>query len=225
MIEVIPGILEKEWEMIEERLRLVTGLVDWVQLDFADNTLVPNTTFLDFSRFTRHASARLPKTGTVGQASVAGGPQLEAHFMVANPEKYIKAAVDAGFKRVIAQVEAHDPRLFLDAAKHEEVEVGIAIDGPTEFEAVEPFLEEVDFVLVMMVEAGFSGGTFLPECLEKIKSIHSYLPDLPIEADGGISDKTARLVTEAGATRLVSTSFLFRDPANIAGAIDRLKSV
>ncbi len=208
MIEIIPGILEKEWEMIEERIRLVTGLVDWVHIDFVDNTLVPNTTFLDFSRF-----SRLPQS-----------PQLEAHFMVASPEKYIKAAVDAGFKRLIAHVEAHDPRIFLDQVKYEHVEVGIAIDGPTEFETLEPFLEEVDFVEVMMVEAGFSGGTFLPECAEKIKSIHSYLPDLPIEVTGGITDKTARIAVEAGATRLVSTSYVFQYPANIAGAIDRLRN-
>ncbi|MCX6793482.1 MAG: hypothetical protein NTY06_00035 [Candidatus Gottesmanbacteria bacterium] len=214
MIDVIPGILEKEWEMIAGRLRLVTGFVDWVQIDVADNTMVPNTTFLDFSRFPQIPQIPQP-------ASSAGG--LEAHLMVANPEKYIKAAADAGFKRLIAHVEAHDLRIFLDQVTYEHVEVGIAIDGPTEFEAIEPFLEEVDFVLVMMVEAGFSGGTFLPECIEKIKSIHSYLPDLPIEVSGGISDTTARLVREAGATRLVSTSYIFKDPANIAAAIERLK--
>lgn len=208
MVEIIPGILEKEWEMLEERFRLVIGLVDWAQIDFADNTIVPNTTFLDFARF----------------VPLAKQISLEAHLMVANPEKYIKSLADAGFKRLIAHVEAHDPRLFLDAVKHEVVEVGIAIDGPTEFETVEPFLEEVDFVLVMTVEAGFSGAAFLPECVEKIKSIHSYLPDLPIEVDGGITDVTARLVKEAGATRLVSTSFLFKDPANIAAAIERLKT-
>ncbi len=209
MVEVIPGILEKEWEMIEERLRLVTGLVDWVQIDFADNTLIPNTTFLDFARFTDYSDIL----------------SLEAHFMVANPEKYIKAAADAGFKRLIAHVEAHDPRLFLDQVTYEDVEVGIALDGPTEFETIEPFLEEVDFVEVMMVEAGFSGGTFLPECIEKIKSIHSYLPDLPIEVSGGIDEKTARLVTDAGATRLVVNSFLFQNPGNIKSAIEQLRAV
>jgi len=210
MIEVIPGILEKEWEMIEERLRLVTGLVDWVQIDVADNTMVPNTTFLDFSKF-----VQLVKFDKF--------PALEAHFMVANPEKYIKAAVDAGFKRLVAHVEAHDPRIFLDQVKYEHVEVGIAIDGPTEFETVEPFLEEVDVVLVMMVEAGFSGSAFLPECVEKVRSIHANFPDLPIEVGGGINDKTARLVKDAGATRLVSSTYIFKDPANITTAINQLK--
>jgi ribulose-phosphate 3-epimerase len=209
MIEIIPGILEKEWEMIEERLRLVAGIADWVQISFADNTMVPNTTFMDFAKFPPYAKEI----------------SLEAHLMVSSPEKYIKAAADAGFKRLIAHAEAHDPRIFFDQVKYEQVEVGIAIDGPTEFEVVEPFLEEVDFVEVMMVEAGFSGGTFLPECVEKIKSIHNYLPDLPIEVSGGISDKTARLVVEAGATRLVSTSFLFEDPANIKGTIERLSNL
>lgn len=209
MVEVIPGILEKEWEMLEERLRLVVGLVDWVQIDIADNTMVPNTTVLDFTKFAPYAKR----------------VSLEAHLMVSQPEKYIKKLVDAGFKRLIAHVEAHDPRLFFDQVKYEQVETGIAIDGPTEFEAVEPFLEEADAVLVMMYEAGFSGQKFQPEQIEKIKSLHAYLPDLPIEVDGGITDVTARLVKEAGATRLVSTSFLFQNPANIASAIEHLKNV
>lgn len=208
MIEVIPGILQKEWEMIEERLRMVTPYAPWVQIDFADNTLVPNTTFMDFAAFKPFAEKH----------------SLEAHLMVAQPEKYINDAADAGFKRLIAHVEAHDPRIFFDQVKYEHVEVGIAIDGPTEFEQVEPYLEEVDFVLVMTIESGFSGQPFLPECVEKIKSIHNYLPDLPIEVDGGINDQTARLVKEAGATRLVVTSYLFNDPANIAAAIEHLKN-
>ena len=209
MIDVIPGIgPQKDRKIIEERIRLITPYTQWIQLDFADNTIVPNETFMDFVAF-KPFSEKL---------------SLEAHLMVASPEKYIKPAADAGFKRLIAHVEAHDPRLFFEQAEYEEVEVGIAIDGPTEFEAVEPYLEEADFVLVMTVEAGFSGGKFLPECVEKIKTIHNYLPDLPIEVGGAINDQTARLVKEAGATRLVATSFIFGDPANIASAIEHLKN-
>lgn len=209
MIDVIPGIgPQSAWSVIENRLNLVIPHTQWVQVDFADNTMVPNTTFLDFAAFSPYADR----------------VSLEAHLMVAQPEKYIKDASDAGFRRLIAHVEAHDPRIFLEQVKFEDVEVGIAIDGPTEFEQVEPFLEEADFVLVMTVEAGFSGGTFLPECVEKIKTIHNYLPDLPIEVDGGMNETTARLVREAGATRIVSTNYIFNDPANIVHAIDTLKN-
>jgi ribulose-phosphate 3-epimerase len=207
MIDIIPGILEKEWAPIEERIRLVAPHTEWVQIDVADKTLVPNATFLDFSKF-----------------SSITKPYLEAHLMVAKPETYIKSLADAGFKRLIVHVESHDPRMFLDQAKYEHVEVGIAIDGPTELEIAEPFLEEVDFVLVMTIEAGFSGQPFLTENLEKIKKIHENFPDLPIEVDGGINDKTAKLVKEAGATRLVSTSYLYQNPAEIALKIANLKN-
>lgn len=205
MIDVIPGILEKDWQEIERRIALVAPHVSWVHIDVADNTLVPNTTFLDFPKLSQ-------------------SPQFEAHLMVVHPEKYIKPLADAGFKRLIVHVEAQDPRLFFDQAQYEHVEVGIAIDGPTELEQVEPFLEEVDCVLVMMIEAGFSGQELQPENIEKIKAIHQGFPDLPIEVDGGINDSTAKLVKDAGATRLVSTSFLFRDPQRIAEAIELLQN-
>lgn len=210
MIDVIPGILEKDWNTIEERIKLVAPHVDWVQIDIADNTMVPNTTFLDFAKF-KSIETKYPNLS------------LEAHLMVAKPETYIKALVDSGFKRLIAHIECQDPRVFLDEAKYEHVEAGVAIDGPTEFELVEPFLGEVDCVLVMTIEAGFSGQPFMTETLEKIKTIHTNVPDLPIEVDGGINDVTGKLAREAGATRLVSTSYLFKHPESIAQAIEHLK--
>lgn len=211
MIDVIPAIIEKDWIEIERKIKLVAALVGSIQVDFADNTIVPNATFLTIESF-----APLIKS----YPAVA----FEAHLMVANPHKLIRPLAQTGFKRIIAHVESQDPRLFLDEAQYESVEVGIAIDGPTEISEVEPFLEEVDFVLIMTIEAGFGGQPFLPETVEKIKAIHNHYPDLPIEVDGGINDATAKLVKDAGATRLVSGSFLFRDPAHIAEAIERLKN-
>ena len=217
MIDIIPGILEEDFEEIERRIGWVSPFVSWVQIDVADNTLVPNETCLDFSKF-----EALIHSQSSGQAK--HNLSFEAHLMVAEPEKYIRPLADAGFKRLIAHVESHDPRRFLDEATYESVEAGIAIDGPTELEQVEPFLESVDVVLVMTIEAGFSGQALMPETIEKIKTIHENFPDLAIEVDGGINDKTAKLVKDAGATRLVSTSYLFRDPTHIADAIARLKN-
>lgn len=207
MLEVIPGVgMQTDWQVISDRLNGIVGVSQWAQVDFCDNTLFPVSTLLDFEKF-KEFSEKI---------------SLEAHLMVAKPEQYIKAAADAGFKRLIAHVEAHDPRLFLDQIQYEHVEVGIAIDGATEFEQVEPFLEEVDFVVVMTVEAG--GQTFLPECVEKIRSIHSYLPDLPIEAEGAITDVTSRVVKDAGATRIVASRFIFQDASYISAAIEKLKN-
>lgn len=209
MVDVLPGILEQDPARIVEKIALVSPHTPWAHIELLDNTLVPNATCMDGDIF-RPLSTSI---------------SLEAHLMVANPEKYIRMVADGGFKRIIAHVEAHDPRLFLEQVAYEQLEVGIALDGPTEFEQVEPFLEEIDFVVVMMVEAGFSGGTFLPECVDKIKSIHDYVPDLPIEVDGGITPQTARLVVEAGASRIISGTYLFSNPGNIVSAIDSLKTV
>ena len=208
MIDIIPGSFEQDFSAIEERLQSVEGVVDWAQIDIADETLVPAKSLLEFEKF----------------GELAKKISLEAHLMVANPEKYIRPLVDAGFRRLIAHVECNDPRLFLDAAKYESVEVGLAVDGATEIEQIEPFLEEIDVVLVMTVEAGASGEPFLPETVEKIRLIHQNLPNLPIEVDGGINDQTVKLVKDAGATRAVSTSYIFKDPKRVAEAIEHLQN-
>jgi ribulose-phosphate 3-epimerase len=193
MIDVIPGIFEKDLSAIKERISLASPDVSWLHIDVADQTLVANESFRDFSQW-----KDMPKHIS-----------FEAHLMVVNPEMYVKQLADAGFKRLIAHVECQDPRRFLEMAQYEEVEVGLAIDGPTEFEIFEPFLEELDVALIMTIEAGFSGQPFLPETIEKIKMIHQNVPDITIEVDGGINATTAKLCVESGASRLVSTSYLF----------------
>jgi len=100
----------------------------------------------------------------------------------------------------------------------------MALDGDTEIDQVEPFLEEIDFVVVMTAEAGASGGTFLPETVEKIKLIRQNFPDLPIEAVGGITDASVKAVKDAGATRIVATDYIFKDPQHVAEAIETLKN-
>jgi ribulose-phosphate 3-epimerase len=211
MIDIIPGILESEFSEIEYKVGLVAPYVEWVQIDFSDGTLVPGNTCMHIEKF----QTLCPKYPNVS---------FEAHLMVTKPEKYIRGLATAGFKRLIAHVEADDTRIYLAEVEYESVEVGLAIDGTTEVGEIEPFLEKIDTVLVMTVEAGASGQKFLPETVEKIKAIHEGYPDLPIEVDGGINDVNIKIVKDAGATRAVMTSYIFTQTERIAKAIARLKN-
>jgi ribulose-phosphate 3-epimerase len=213
MLEVIPGILEQSIDELNKKVDLVARVQEhtWIQIDIADGTLVPAVSVFDMAAITK---------------IIADHPTIsfEAHLMVASPEKYLKPLVDAGCKRIIAHVESIDPRLFIEDAKYESVEIGLAIDGSTELEQIEPFMEDLDCVLIMTIEAGASGQTLLPETVEKIKTLRDLYPDMPIEVDGGINDQTAKIVADAGATRVVITSYAFNDPRLMQSHIKRLEA-
>lgn len=212
-MEIIPGINEADVKELERKITLVAPHVDTIQLDIGDNTIFPSETVHDMAILTPIIE-KFTKTGT----------KFEAHLMVGLPIPYLKALADAGCARVIAHVECHEPREFLAEARTHEMEVGMAIDVESDFELIEPFLEEVDFVLVMTVETGASGQEFEQNALETIKTIHRNLPDLPIEVDGGMTQDTAKIVKEAGVTRIVTTSYLFNSEHNIADALENLQN-
>lgn len=212
MMEIIPGINEGDVKELERKITLVAPHVDMIQIDVGDNTIFLSDTVHDVVLLTPIIE-KFTKTGT----------KFEAHLMVANPLPYLKPLADAGVARVIAHVECHDPREFLAEARTHEIEVGLALDVESDFELIEPYLEEVDTVLVMTIETGASGQDFESNAMETIKTIHRNLPDLPIEVDGGMNPDTAKIVKEAGATRIVSTSYLFNSEHTIADAITTLQ--
>ncbi len=194
MIELIPGILETNFEEIQKKINLVRDLVHWVHIDVLDDTLIPNVTYNNWGAFNVFHK----------------GIKLEAHLMVSDPKKYLPGLVENGFSRIIAHAEADGIRDFMSEAKVYEVERGIALDTPSQIELIEPFLGEVDFVLLMTVKAGLSGQTFRDDMLIKIRRFHDPDPSIIIEVDGGIDKLTAPRAIHAGATRLVSTSYLFK---------------
>lgn len=216
MLEVVIGIgiSEKTIEELERKVDLVAKNEEdtWIQFDIADGTLVPAVTVTD--------------TKAIGEI-IARHPNLsfEAHLMVASPEKYLKHLVDAGCKRIIAHVESIDPRMFIADAKFESVEIGLAVDGSTELEQIEPYMDDLDFVLIMTIEAGASGQSLLPETVEKVKTLRELYPDMPIEVDGGINDQTAKIVADAGATRVVITSYAFTEPRNMKSHVKQLEGI
>lgn len=211
MVDIIPGISESDWDAFSQKVALAAPFTQWVHINVSDGSMGTPETLTDISKLS-DILTQYPEL------------HVEVHLLTVNPEKFVRSLVDAGVKRIVAHVESNDPRRFLDEAKFDEVEVGMALDGTTEIEEIEPFLEEVDYVSVMTSEAGVSGGTFLPESVEKITLIRQHYPDLPIEAVGGITDATIKAVKDAGATRIVAGDFLFRDPGSIAESIESLKS-
>ena len=211
-IEVIPGIFEKDFQLIRERAKLVAPFIDWIHIDIADNRLVSNSSFLDPSPFKK----LIQETGK----------KFELHMMIENPVSVSDEWVIAGFQRLLWHMEGikrtSDVRLKTAEIRGRGVEVGLAVDKETPVESVLPYLDDVDCVLIMTIKAGFSGQQFIPEMLDKARVIRERKPGLPIEVDGGINDETARMAVVAGATRLVSTSYIFNS-GNIREAINRLQ--
>lgn len=211
MTEVTPAIFTDVPQAIKDQVRALAPFVPWIQIDISDGTMVPTKTVTD---------------GKVLAEIVAlyKNVSFEAHLMVDNPAKYLKMLVDADFKRIIAQVECSDPRVFLDGSALESVEIGLALDGVSEVEIFEPFLEELDTAVVMTIEAGSADSPFLPESLEKIKAIRHHFPDLALAAEGSIDQRNAKLLTDAGVTRLVvSADTLLKDPANLSQTLVSLQ--
>lgn len=198
-MEVIPGILEKDWSEIERKLEIAKSFTKTVHIDIIDGKFAPNTTFLDPSPFLKYSQDLF----------------LELHMMVENPIQYLESFARAGFKRFIGHVEKMPDQVEFVARAQALGEVGLAIDGPTDLSAIKVPYEDLDCVLVMMIKAGQSGQEFNPEYLKKIdylKPFDSAQGRFPtVEIDGGINDQTILLAKNAGATRFVSTSFLFNN--------------
>lgn len=211
MIDVTPAIFTDDFEVLKSRIAALAAHAPWIQIDFSDGTMVPNKTFFELDKF----AALFSQVPSVS---------FEAHLIVDNPVKYLKPLADSGFKRIIAQVEASDPRQFLEEAKIESVEIGLALDGASEVEVIEPFLESVDLVVIMTIEAGSAESPFLPESVEKIKSLRHHFPDLAIAAEGNIDERNAKLLVDAGVTRLVvSSDALLKNPGILPQTLTALR--
>lgn len=238
MIEVIPAILESNFSMIEKKIHLVEGLVDWVQIDLADGTLVPATTFLDPAPFEKIIKTS-PKTPRVKDTPVTlrGSPgveksdsgkirrlEFELHLMVKDPLRYLERFAAVGFTRFFAHIEGDFVTEYIAKCYQLGVEVGLSIDGPTPFEKIHPFLDNLDAVLVMAIEAGASGRPFREDTIGKIKKIRELDLEIPIAVDGAMNEENAGKVIEAGATRINSNSYIF-GAADVKAAVEKLKGL
>src|SRR3989338_2730493 len=195
MVEVIPAILEKNFDEIERKIKLVDGLTEWVQIDIADGILVPNTTFSDPTPFKK----------------IKTDLKLETHLMVRDPKTYIKPFFEAGFKRFYVHIESGKAEDYIAECYKFDCQVGLAIDGPTDLAMIMSYLDNIDVVLLMAIEAGFSGKPFREDTLDKIRKIREAFFALPIAVDGAMDDVNAVKVIKEGANIICSNSYLFRE--------------
>jgi len=177
-------------------VELVSAGADLIHFDVMDGQFVPPITF---------------GCGLVKDLRAVGDTPFEAHLMTSTPDRHFEAFARAGCSRVIfhAEATAHAHRLVGDL--HERgLEAGLAINPGTPVEAAVPLLDVLDLVLVMTVNPGWGGQSFIPSCLEKVRRLREAAPDLAIEVDGGIDPDTIRAARDAGATVFVVGSYLAR---------------
>jgi ribulose-phosphate 3-epimerase len=175
------------------------------QLDVMDGKFVKNKSLMfDF---------KLPKS-----------KKYEAHLMIKNPEVWI----EKNWKKVntiIFHLESlKNPDKVIGLIKNKKMKVGIAINPQTSIEKIKIHINEIDLVLVMTVNPGKYGSKFIPKTLEKVRQIRKLNPNIEIEVDGGINDKTIRKTLSAGANRFVSGSYI-QNSENPKKSFEKLKRI
>jgi ribulose-phosphate 3-epimerase len=170
-----------------------------VHLDVMDGQFVPPITFGDAlaANLRKHTDA-----------------PMEAHLMTLTPERHFDAFIKAGCKRIIFHAEAtvHAHRL-IQSLKSQGIEAGVAINPGTPVSVLEPIIDDIDMALVMTVNPGWGGQSFIPSTMPKIQWIRERRPEMDIQVDGGIDPVTLPQVISAGANVFVVGSYLLRAPS------------
>lgn len=196
-ILIAPSILSADFSELKSEIELIEKAgADWVHIDVMDGHFVPNLTFgAPVVKCIRKVT-KLP---------------FDVHLMIENPGKYIGDFAKAGADIITIHEEACQGNLneVIAQIKSYGLKAGVSIKPKTGVEAIKNILPEIDMVLVMSVEPGFGGQSFMENSLPKIKELRTLAPELDIQVDGGITAETAKLVIAAGANILVAGSSVY----------------
>ncbi len=199
-VRIAPSILSADFARLADEIAMCeAGGADWIHVDVMDGHFVPNITL-----------------GPVVVEAIkkAATRPLDVHLMIVEPEKYIEAFAKAGADILTVHAEActHLHRV-LQQIRHAGAKPAVVLNPATPLSAVEEVLGDVEMVLLMSVNPGFGGQAFIPEMVEKVRRVKQ-MTDLPVQVDGGITERTAPLMVEAGAQVLVAGSAVYKgDPA------------
>lgn len=216
MVKIAPSILSGNFLNLEPDIRMVNANADLIHIDVMDGSLVPNISF------------GFPVMEAI--AKVATVP-MDVHLMIINPDKYVERFAKCGAGLISFHLEAadksgKDPKEIISLIKSSGAKAGLAINPDIPVERLFPYIEDVDFFLIMSVFAGFGGQKFIEDSIGRIKTLKAEMDKRgvvkDIEVDGGVSASNARILADAGATMLVAGSSVFK-AENPAEAIEALR--
>ncbi|MEH7110880.1 ribulose-phosphate 3-epimerase [Neobacillus niacini] len=213
MVKIAPSILSADFAKLGEEIVAVESAgADYIHIDVMDGHFVPNITIGPLIVEAIRPVTKLP---------------LDVHLMIENPDLYIESFAKAGADYITVHVEAcrHLHRT-IHHIKSFGIKAGVVLNPATPVETIQHILADIDMVLLMSVNPGFGGQTFIPEVLPKIKKVKEMAEalgrDMEIEIDGGVNQETAKLCIEAGANVLVAGSAIYNQK-DYAAAISLIR--
>lgn len=211
--KIAPSLLAADFARLAEEVGRVEPHVDLLHLDVMDGHFVPNISF------------GMP---VISSLRAATSLYFDCHLMTTNPDAYLSELKAAGADLVTVHIEVFpDPTEVAERARQAGLDFGLVVNPPTPFQAVEPFIELVDLLLVMSVHPGFGGQSFMQEVLPKVEAARKFVDNrglsVDIQIDGGINPDTAPLARKAGADVFVAGTAIFRDPDPV-DAVHRLRA-
>ena len=212
-VKIAPSLLAADFAHLADAVAQVEAHVDLLHVDVMDGHFVPNLTF------------GMP---VIESLRATTDLYFDCHLMVSNPISLFEPLKSAGANLVTVHIEVHpDPTKAAAAASEAGLDFGLVLSPATPFDAVVPYVELCDLLLVMSVNPGFGGQVFIPEVLPKVEAARKFVDSeglrADIEIDGGINPGNAPLARAAGADVIVAGTAIFGDP-DPAAAADRLRA-
>jgi len=214
-IKLAASILSADFSNLADQIHQVEAAgVDWIHIDVMDGHFVPNISMGPFIVETVRRLTQLP---------------LDVHLMIEKPERHIKSFIDAGADYISIHIE-NNPNVHrtLQEITHHQTKCGIVLNPGTPAEAIKSVIPVIDYILIMSVNPGYSGQSFIPEVVAKVSAIKGwseYKIKTPlIEIDGGITPVTLPQAYAAGVDVFVAATAIFKAPGGISAGINALRN-